>query len=831
MIASLAELTLIQYVIPGDKLMELQLNSLSNGAKYILQDNPFFVLGLSSTSREDDATKIIKKMRSLESFGASSSYRTDFNLSGIVPPERTVSTMQVALDKIKDNKYRWLWFTSSEIKYNDKIFKLNDNWREIGSISLSNNAEYDVFLLYFLNLLIEDSTFSVKEKWTEVFNYINCIILEKKIFNLLEKTGTNFKELHTELINVFTNAINGLSIKQMCDFYVYLESLDNDSIKDYIINYVDTQMSKWAENSIIKLVEVNSSIDNKYPDIYDYTKITEDEATEVLSTISEFDEKNWDSYCNIEKKLSDQSPLKEKIRFTIIQAYNKSRIILQFACNCKFQKKAAYFYSKSFYYCRLVYPEIKDYWSQGLNIEYLDIPLRFFDMSQLKTKASYYFKNKKLEHASKVCNELIRRNYIAGYRYLFDYYIEIKDLKKMLVILDQSYEKYKSLEKKEKNSNYNDIVYILLSADLYGIKKGMQIYISDFDPTFSYNKISDKERLFNLGKKIIDLEQANQYIIGWYLLMHSYLLGNYNSCEYLGECYDSGLGVEQDSQKAFYYYYKGCKTNLRCICLTGLYFYYGNGTDANKEMGIKYMKYAADLGSYAAKEWLDENEPDHILVNGYKNYNLKRDSLIVKNHYCSIYLKDIDYCSHKNIELRLWILNRNSVSVTLSLNLATVNDNKVNDVNCIEIQPKELRLAKCSFNSSLLSGHDTDKFEVDLNIKDKDKFVDSYPVLLKWLNIKFETNNKEKKIEYSIKSNEEDKPLVNRSVGYRNRDKSLIEIALPFGSNKRVVNILKDAGYEKVPHKNRWIYIIKNPGDTAKAEQVAQLITGNRIMG
>ncbi len=78
----------------------------------------------------------------------------------------------------------------------------------------------------------------------------------------------------------------------------------------------------------------------------------------------------------------------------------------------------------------------------------------------------------------------------------------------------------------------------------------------------------------------------------------------------VGVYYDNGEYVEQDSQKAVYWYKKALKSdenNLPAKFNLGRSYYYGTGVGVDEDYGLQLIQEAADGGYESAQEWLNEN--------------------------------------------------------------------------------------------------------------------------------------------------------------------------------------------------------------------------------
>lgn len=86
--------------------------------------------------------------------------------------------------------------------------------------------------------------------------------------------------------------------------------------------------------------------------------------------------------------------------------------------------------------------------------------------------------------------------------------------------------------------------------------------------------------------------------------------GNSEAQNRVGVFYDNGNYVEQNHQKAVYWYKKALKSdenNLPAKFNLGLSYYYGTGVNVDEDYGLQLIQEAADGGYESAQEWLNEN--------------------------------------------------------------------------------------------------------------------------------------------------------------------------------------------------------------------------------
>lgn len=86
--------------------------------------------------------------------------------------------------------------------------------------------------------------------------------------------------------------------------------------------------------------------------------------------------------------------------------------------------------------------------------------------------------------------------------------------------------------------------------------------------------------------------------------------GNGRAMVHLGELYEEGEEIDLDEDLAFIYYKKACRVETykkESHYRIGLCYYNGIGTAINKNLGVKYIREAAECGNRKAKRWMDEN--------------------------------------------------------------------------------------------------------------------------------------------------------------------------------------------------------------------------------
>ncbi len=497
--------------------MDVRISSLPAGAKAILQDNPFYVLGIGCLSTLDDAAKKDQEIKKLESLHVVASYnkKTKFNLSGIESPERSVPRFQEALERMKEEQYRWLWFVDSKIEHEGIEYQLEDNWRDIAKTNLNNSDCYDVFLVHLLVGLLEDPTFSDHKTWDDIFSYIQNVIIGNRT-KLEKRGGADYTDLEKALLNVFQCSVFNLDKCCLGELYRYINSFSyNNELMENIKKCITREIFNWIESAVKPVEELDRDLEKKYPSagigVNAYCSITDDEARTLVHVMSDFFARYWNVFKSIECSLPDGTDIKDSVIKKTIEYVNYSRVKLQHANKGCFVKEAGYFYSLIINYYAYLYPEDYEYnWRDGFEACFLDVPQEVFI-------------------------KLINTGKFEGYRYLFDRYQEIDDYKNASKIMKEAYECYSRFGREQKEIYYNHMVYMLLAADLYGDQQGVEIFIKEFDSSFPYFSLTDKEKQYEYGRMIVDLEPSKKDIVGWYWLMRAFKAKNKKNMSGFGD--------------------------------------------------------------------------------------------------------------------------------------------------------------------------------------------------------------------------------------------------------------------------------------------------------
>lgn len=150
----------------------------------LVAKNPFFILGISTTS---DQSKILDTKDKIEKFARlkmAGGYKSSFDLKNIERPKRDIGNIQNAIVSAKELSSRWLFFATD--KYCcwwdcDEIFELFEKEK--------SENEYDLILACYFNRLITDPEFKDKKKWDVVLSTVGslCSMKKNSILPILQK--------------------------------------------------------------------------------------------------------------------------------------------------------------------------------------------------------------------------------------------------------------------------------------------------------------------------------------------------------------------------------------------------------------------------------------------------------------------------------------------------------------------------------------------------------------------------------------------------------------------------------------------------------------------
>lgn len=146
----------------------LKIALMSRGARYIFENNPFCVLGISSSASRSDALKVRDKLQKLDKLGAADSYSSPFDLANVEKPNRELGKLQVVLENISDLSHRWLWFRDAG--HYTSTWDIYKTYRSEGS-----EFEYDRMFVVYLCLLLSDAELSSTYCWNSLLTAIDSL--------------------------------------------------------------------------------------------------------------------------------------------------------------------------------------------------------------------------------------------------------------------------------------------------------------------------------------------------------------------------------------------------------------------------------------------------------------------------------------------------------------------------------------------------------------------------------------------------------------------------------------------------------------------------------
>ena len=144
----------------------IKIVDMPRGARYIFENNPFCVLGISSNSSRADALKVRDKLQKLNNLGAADSYISAFDFDNIEKPNRDLGRLQVVLENINDLSHRWLWLREAS------------HYTSAWNIFTTYNSEgvafnYNRMIVVYLCLLLSDSEITSKYCWNSLLTIID----------------------------------------------------------------------------------------------------------------------------------------------------------------------------------------------------------------------------------------------------------------------------------------------------------------------------------------------------------------------------------------------------------------------------------------------------------------------------------------------------------------------------------------------------------------------------------------------------------------------------------------------------------------------------------
>ncbi len=145
----------------------------------ILQ-NPYFVLGISCDSTNNQAMNVRDKVEKYTKLKITKSLATEFDLKNIERPTRDLSSVQTAIVSLSDTSNKYLWFTGNQYC---KIWEshLIFDWLA------SSECDFDLILAAYIHLLVKDAGFELTKEWTTFFSKINAVfsLSDKKLYKEL----------------------------------------------------------------------------------------------------------------------------------------------------------------------------------------------------------------------------------------------------------------------------------------------------------------------------------------------------------------------------------------------------------------------------------------------------------------------------------------------------------------------------------------------------------------------------------------------------------------------------------------------------------------------
>lgn len=247
---------------------EIKIAAMSKGARYIFENNPYCVLGISCSSTRSEALKVRDKLQKLSHLNAAHTYTTEFDLSFVEKPNRELGRIQVILENVTDMSHRWLWF--KEASYYSKAWDALNIYRE------ENSAfSYDRLVVSYLALLLTDAEMSNSYSWKILFTAIKNIysLTNKEVYDIVKERlpeseldkynyhmiATSFRD--SILVPVIMNIENadGIALKNIMSV---IEQID-ETFRPMLRNAAVERAFAWANSKIEPLSAITETLGKK----------------------------------------------------------------------------------------------------------------------------------------------------------------------------------------------------------------------------------------------------------------------------------------------------------------------------------------------------------------------------------------------------------------------------------------------------------------------------------------------------------------------------------------------------------------------------------------
>ena len=247
---------------------EIKIAAMSKGARYIFENNPYCVLGISCCSTRSEALKVRDKLQKLSHLNAAHTYTSDFDLSFIEKPNRELGRIQVILENVTDMSHRWLWL--KDASYYSKSWDALKVYRDENNVFV-----YDRLVASYLALLLTDANMSNGYAWKVLFKAIKDIysLSDKEIYDAVKERlpeaeldkynyhmiAASFRDsILTPVIMNIENA-DGIVLKNMMSVIKQVE----EPIRPVLHNAAVERAFEWANSRIDALSVITETLQKK----------------------------------------------------------------------------------------------------------------------------------------------------------------------------------------------------------------------------------------------------------------------------------------------------------------------------------------------------------------------------------------------------------------------------------------------------------------------------------------------------------------------------------------------------------------------------------------
>ena len=309
-------------------------------------DNPYRILGVPVTATNEEANSSLDKIKKLARLNAVASFKSAFELNGLEKPIRDLSIVQNALAILKEKKYKWFWFTTTEAC----AAWQSESYRKELTADGSEFGTYDLFLANYAYAIFFDPKFKKASLWKPVFTYFKHICVDdthsliKSRFTEKELSDLRVLDLVRNFKSEIFKPIEALceteDAKQIICLYNILKEVADDDLSG-LKKAVMTKLTKWFTSKEEVICGLVDKCDED-------RVITASEAGEII--------KAGDAYLGeVDKVLEDvlAAVKNETVRYEMIkESYRHATWQLMFGVNKAGNKDKAIAYANKCYpYC------------------------------------------------------------------------------------------------------------------------------------------------------------------------------------------------------------------------------------------------------------------------------------------------------------------------------------------------------------------------------------------------------------------------------------------------------------------------------------------------